>query len=100
MTNRIFDDSNKSDSDFSIYGFLGGRIYGVLHDISLDGPLFDDWTHSVDSKPLVVEGRFGVAARYDWIEVSIAHTIRSDEFYGQRNRSEFSSFQALIRGTF
>lgn len=91
FNNTIFGKRDEEAKDFSIYGFAGARGYGVLHDISLDGPLFRDWDQSVESKPLVGELLFGLAARWKWAELSLSHTLRSDEFERQRNRSRYGS---------
>lgn len=95
FTNTIFGESDTPNKDISLYGFAGARGYGVLHDITLDGPLFRDWDESVDSEPLVGELSFGVAARWRWVEVSLAHNLRSDEFKDQRNRGRYGS--VLVR---
>ena len=80
--------------------FGGVRGYGVLHDISLGGPVFRDWAESVDVEPLVAELSFGVAARWKRIELSLFHTLRSDEFEGQRNRSRYGSVLLRIGSEF
>lgn len=91
FTETIFDTADTADEDFSLYGFAGIRGYAVAHDISLDGPLFRDWEESVDSEPWVGELSFGVAARWRWAEISLSHTLRSDEFEGQNNTSRYGS---------
>ncbi|HKK17680.1 MAG TPA: lipid A deacylase LpxR family protein [Opitutales bacterium] len=91
FTNTLFGEYAAGESDFSLYGFVGVRGYAVLHDISLDGPVFRDWEESADSEPWVGELSFGVAARWRQIEVSLAHSLRSREFEHQRNRSRFGS---------
>jgi hypothetical protein len=94
FTETIFDignDDTKPDDPFSFYGFSSLRGYAVLHDISLDGPLSRDWDESVDSKTWVGEVGFGIAARWKILEVSLSHTIRTDEFENQKNRSRYGS---------
>ena len=91
FTDTIFGEPAEPDQTLSIYGFAGIRGYAVLHDISLDGPLLRDWDESVGSEPFVGEINFGVAARWRWLELSLAHNLRSDEFEGQRNRSRYGS---------
>jgi hypothetical protein len=91
FTSALFDDGRTPNENFSLYGFSGVRGYAVLHDITLNGPLFSDWDESVDPKPLVGELSFGVAARWNWAEISLSHTLRTDEFKGQNNRSTYGS---------
>ena len=100
FTETIFDEARSSGEDFSLYGFAGLRGYAVLHDISLDGPLFRDWDESIDSEPWVSEISFGLAARYKNVEVSLSHTLRSDEFDHQRNRARYGSVLLRVGSTF
>ena len=69
----------------------GVRGTAVLHDITLDGPLFSDWDSKVSSKPLVGELLVGIGARYHAFELSYSKTYRTDEFNGQRENQEFGS---------
>lgn len=91
FTETIFDIESSNDRDFSLYGFAGARGYAVLHDITLDGPVFRDWHESVDSEPWVGELIFGIATRYKQLEASLSHILRSDEFEHQSNRSIYGS---------
>lgn len=91
FTETLFASDESQNNVFSLYGYAGTRGYAVLHDITLDGPLFRDWDESVNSKPWVGELSLGVAARYKWIELSLSHTLRSDEFEHQENRSRYGS---------
>lgn len=100
FTETIFDNERSPDEDFSLYGFAGVRGYAVLHDISLDGPLFRDWSEAGDSEPWVGELSFGLAARYNEIELSLSHTLRSDEFDHQRNRSRYGSVMLRVGSSF
>lgn len=96
FTETLFDLKPNQAKDFSLYGFAGLRGYAVLHDISLDGPVFRDWKESVDSEPWVGELSFGIASRWRSAEISLAHTLRSDEFNGQDNRSRYGSIMLRV----
>lgn len=98
FTETIFANNHENDSTFSVYGFAGLRGYAVLHDITLDGPLFRDWDESVSSEPWVGEFSFGVTARWRRLEISLSHTVRSSEFEDQRNLSRYGS--VLLRVDF
>ena len=100
FTDTIFEQGRIASSQWSLYSFAGVRGYAVLHDISLDGPVFRDWAESVDSKPWVGELSFGLAARYERLEISLAHTLRSDEFDGQSNRSRYGSVLLRVGSNF
>jgi lipid A 3-O-deacylase len=91
FTETIFEKERAKNKNLSLYTYAGLRGYAVLHDITLDGPLFRDWDESVDSTPWVGELSLGVAARYQQIEVSLSHTLRSDEFEDPLNRSRYGS---------
>jgi hypothetical protein len=91
FTETLFSRGDAEGEPWSVYGFAGLRGYGVLHDITLDGPLFRTWDESVDSKPWVGELSFGLAGRYEEWLVSLSHTVRSEEFEAQRNRSRYGS---------
>ncbi|WPJ94798.1 lipid A deacylase LpxR family protein [Coraliomargarita algicola] len=91
FTETIFDGGRSAKENFSFYGFAGARGYAVLHDITLDGPLFRDWDQAVDSEPWVGELIFGLATRYKQLEISLSHIVRSDEFEHQSNRSIYGS---------
>lgn len=100
FTETLFHREADNAGKFSVYGFAGLRGYGVLHDITLDGPLWRDWDESVDARPWVGELSFGLASRYDTLELSLSHTIRTDEFDGQRNRSRYGSVLVRISNQF
>jgi hypothetical protein len=94
FTETLFNnnDLHKTSSDpLSFYGFASLRGYAVLHDISLDGPLARSWDESVDSETWVGELSFGLAARWEMLELSLSHTVRTDEFDKQTNRSRYGS---------
>lgn len=100
FTETLFSRDSAPKSDFSLYGFAGVRGYGVLQEITLDGPLFRDWSNAVDSKPWLAEFSFGLAAQYRSLELSLSQTLRSDEFDGQKNRSRYGSVLLRLGGKF
>ncbi|WP_269524202.1 lipid A deacylase LpxR family protein [Coraliomargarita parva] len=88
---ELFRQEAPDAAPLSIISFGGLRGYAVLHDITLDGPLFRDYDGAVDSKPLVGECIFGLGLRYGSAELMFSHTIRTDEFKGQVSNQEFGS---------
>lgn len=100
FTETVFDLDRRLNQNLAIYGFAGARGYAVLHEISLDGPLFRNWGESVDSEPWVGELSFGLAFRYKLVELSLSNTVRSDEFAHQRNRSRYGSVMLRVASVF
>lgn len=85
----------ETESDFSIFTFVGLRGSAVLHDITLDGPVFRDFDTGIDSEALVGELLFGAGIHWSYFDVSLSRTIRTDEFKGQDANQEFGS--VLVR---
>ena len=77
---------------FSAYAFAGVRATAVLHDITLDGPVFRKFDTGVASKPFVGELLYGWGLRYKKVDLVFSQTVRSDEFIGQTENQEFGSF--------
>lgn len=92
---QLFSDTKDYGKKFSAFAFAGLRATAVLHDITLDGPVFRDFDTGVDSKPLVGELLFGLGFRYRKIDLIYSRAIRTEEFNGQTENLEFGSF--LIR---
>ena len=77
---------------FSAYLLSGFRGSAVAHDISLDGPIFNDEFHTeVEREVLVAEAYLGFGLRWRRVELSYAHTWRSREFDKQDNWQDFGS---------
>jgi hypothetical protein len=84
----------------SIFGFTGVRGSAVLHDISLDGPVFRDFNTGIERKPFVGELLLGVGLRWGACDLSFSQTIRSDEFQGQDENQQFGSVMFRVGLTF
>jgi hypothetical protein len=83
-------------SDFGIYlvGAVEGRA--VLLDIFLDGNNFRE-SHNVNKRPLVAEGRVGIAMASRHVEVSIVHVQRTVEFNAQESSDAFTSLKLALK---
>lgn len=88
---ELFQKEDPNQTPFSIYGFLGGRASAVLHDITLNGPIFRDYKYQVKTKPLVGELVTGCGISWNQLELSFSHTFRSREFRGQNESHSFGS---------
>jgi hypothetical protein len=89
---------NKTEpgKDFGIY--LVGAVQGraVLLDIFLDGNNFRE-SHNVNKKPLVGEGRIGIAASSRHVEVAVMHVQRTREFNAQDSADAFTSLSLVLK---
>lgn len=90
-SHQLFSDSKKHANTFSAYAFAGVRATGVLHDITLDGPIFRRFDTGVESKALVGELLLGMGFKYRNIELVFSQSLRSDEFIGQTENQQFGS---------
>ena len=97
-TQSIVSDLSTNSGTLSLYGLLGGRCSAVLHDITLDGPLFRNFDTGVSSKALVGEYYLGFGMRWGRWEMSYAHTWRSKEFDTQLDAQSFGS--VVLRTSF
>ena len=88
---ELFRSADPQRPPFSILGFIGVRGSAVLHDITLDGPVFRNFDTGVRSEPFVGEFLYGFGLRYRHAELAVSHTFRSDEFSGQDKNHEFGS---------
>ena len=95
QSSEFFTGHDHDKGQFSAYILCGLRGSAVLHDITLDGSLFQDWNFSVNSKPFIGELIFGAGMGFgDW-ELVYSRTIRTNEFEDQIDNQDFGSI--LIR---
>jgi lipid A 3-O-deacylase len=89
---QLFSDTRNYGKKFSGFAFAGLRATAVLHDITLDGPVFRNFNTDIESESLVGELLYGVGFRYKKVALIFSQTIRSDEFTGQTENQKFGSF--------
>lgn len=94
--NELFRTASERDQRFSVLGFVGIRATAVLHDITLDGPLFQTFDTGVESKSWVGELLYGFGMRYKNFELTYSQTVRTDEFSGQDESQEFASIMLRL----
>lgn len=94
---QLFSDNRDFSNKISAYAFGGVRATGVLHDITLDGPVFRDFDTGVKSSSLVGELIYGVGMRYKKVELIYSQTIRSEEFNSQTENLQFGSVMLRFR---
>lgn len=96
----LFRSEDPTADPLSVFIFTGVRGSAVLHDITLDGPIFRDFDTGVDSKPFVGEFVYGWGIQYASCDLSFSRTIRSDEFKSQNENQEFGSVALRFHFTF
>lgn len=93
FSNQFFRGASSAAGPFTAYLLAGLRGSAVLHDITLDGPLFTSHRHTVNSKPWVGEVIVGAGLAFHQWELVYSRTIRTDEFEGQRSNHGYGSMQ-------
>lgn len=81
---------------FGWYLFAGLDGRAVARNIFLDGNTFRD-SRSVEKEPLIGELQFGVAVTWDNTRLSYVHLVRTREFEGQDEPSEFGGLSLTQR---
>ncbi len=90
-TQRLFSGDSSNNHKWSFYVLGGARVSGVLHDITLDGPVFRDFNTGVKREPWVGEVYAGFGVRYVGWEFNYVHTFRSKQFKSQNESQSFGS---------
>ena len=76
-------------SNWYVFGGIEGRL--MARNIFLDGNTFRD-SHSVEKESLVVDLQFGLAYHFNDMRVSFTQLLRSREFKGQDEFSQYGAF--------
>lgn len=79
-SHRYFDSRDDRTRDWSAYLLFGATGNGILHDATLDGPLFRSFDTGNTREPWVGELFLGFGLRWQTVEFSYVHTWRSREF--------------------
>ena len=93
---RIYS-SGANTAPWSFYTLIGAQVNGILHDITLDGPLFRSYDTGVDREPVVGELYAGFGIRYKDCELSYVHTFRTKTFETQNGAQSFGSVAVRYR---
>lgn len=83
-------------TNFSLFSFVGARGSMVLHDVTLNGPVFRNFDTNVDSQLFVGELLLGFGIKAYDLDISFARTLRSNEFHGQNKNQKYGSLQIRI----
>lgn len=90
-TQKLYSNGTVNEKEWSVYGLLGLRAAAILHDITLDGPLFKDYDTGVKKENLVGEIYIGFGVRYRSWECGYVHTYRTKQFKTQNDPQWFGS---------
>ena len=90
-TQKLYTDESDGGIKWSFYVIGGARVTGVVHDITLDGPLFRDFDTGVKREPWVGEVYAGFGVRCVGWEFNYVHTYRSKQFRSQKDNQSFGS---------
>ncbi len=96
-SHQPFKTRRSETTSWSFYGLTGFQGAAVAHNITLDGPVFRNFSTGTSSKSLVGEAYIGFGARYRSINLSYVHTYRSKEFEGQDDAQTFGSLVLGVR---
>lgn len=90
-SHQPFTTDRRESGLWSLYGLLGFRGSAVAHDITLDGPMFNDFDTGVTREPLIGGLFAGLGVRYRDINLMYVQTYRSRRFKEQNRGREFGS---------
>ncbi|HCI92181.1 MAG TPA: hypothetical protein DHV60_06505 [Verrucomicrobiales bacterium] len=90
-TQKLFSGESYNKKNWSFYMLAGTRLTGVLHDITIDGPVFRNFDTGVTREPWVGEVYAGFGVRYVGWEFNFVQTFRSKQFESQRKNQSFGS---------
>ncbi len=96
-TQKLYTNGSVDNSAWSIYALAGARIGGILHDITIDGPVFRSFDTGVEREPWVGELYAGFGVRYNDWECGYVHTYRSKRFKTQKTDQSFGSIAVRKR---
>lgn len=81
----------------SVYALVGGTARAVLHDATLDGPLFSDFETDNTREPLSGDAFVGLVVSRRWLDVSYVHTWRTVEYTEQVAGGSFGTVSVRVR---
>jgi len=96
-TQKLYSGEGVNRKAWSIYALAGLRGSGVLHDITLDGPVFRSYNTGVDREPWVGEVYAGFGVRRNGWEFGYVHTYRTKRFKTQDRAQSFGSIAIRTR---
>ncbi len=96
-SHQPFNTDRRESGPWSLYGLLGFRGSAVAYDITLDGPVFNDFDTGATREPLIGGLYAGLGVRYRVLELTYMQTYRSRRFKEQSSGTEFGSIAISYR---
>lgn len=93
LTASRYSDTKSFKDSFYAYFFATVTGMGVARDMFLDGNTFTHDTVTVDKRSMVAEFDLGISIGLKWVDVTVTHVARSQEFTTQTRPNVFDSIQ-------
>lgn len=88
---NLFADVSTPNSSWSTYLLIGGKVTGIAHDATLDGPVFRDYDTGVDKENFTAEVYAGIGFRIKRLDFGYVHTLKTNEFETQKDSSAYGT---------
>ena len=90
-THKFYTENATKFHPWSLYFLTGMRGFAIGHDATIDGPLFSGFDTGISREAFVGEVYAGVGWRIGSVEISYAHTWRTEEYDQQEGDSNFGT---------
>ena len=95
--NKYYSIDDVEESNWSLFLLGGFKATVIAHDATLDGPLFHDFSTGNTREPFVGEVYAGIGWRIHSVEISYAHTWRTEEYEEQLSDSNFGTVSVRLQ---
>lgn len=96
-THKFFTGEENENHPWSLYFLTGFRAFAIAHDATLDGPIFSGFSTGITREPFVGELYAGIGWRIRSVEISYAHTWRTEEYREQPGDSNFGTVSVRLQ---
>lgn len=96
-SHRYFGSEGATEGNWSFFLLFGAGGQAVLHDATLDGPLFRHFDTGNTRVPFIGEVSCGFGIRYKAVEFNYLHTWRTEEYKEQASAANFGSVAIGLR---
>lgn len=90
-TQKIYSNENINSKPWSFFVLAGFRAGYILHDITIDGPVFRNYDTGIDREPWAGELYAGFGVRLKRWEIGYAQTYQTKRFKTQKEPQAFGS---------
>jgi len=96
-THKFYSADELEFKPWSLYFLTGFRGFAIAHDTTLDGSLFRSVNTGNTREPFVGEVYAGIGWRIHSVEISYAHTWRTEEYVEQEKNSNFGTVSVRLQ---